>query len=202
MRYRIEPNNQKQDELAEPPTFGRFLWKFRGHWFTAMSGGLSVPLTFAAIYFQNAPLRVLLGLLAVTCLLQACYQVWRDSVSELQVKIAGLDSDIEILKHRDYDEEHKRLAQQKLGQLREISLDLICLLLHHGKIEQEDLRKHCQHDPEFNEAIQRARELDLIRNSMEPIPGRAGLQYFWKVNPAFEIVLQDVLGKRRAVFFR
>ena len=71
------------------PTFGGFLRKFGARWFTRMSGGASVPLTAAAIYFSGAPLKFLFAFLAASCLLAACYQVWRDSVGELQAKIAG-----------------------------------------------------------------------------------------------------------------
>lgn len=89
------------------------------------------------------------------------------------------------MKRKDHDEEHKRLAEQKVRQLQEGSLDLL-FLLHHGKTEAEDLRKHCLHDPIFNESAQRAGEQDLLRGTMAPIPGRAGLQYFWEINPMFE----------------
>src|ERR1700719_5146651 len=103
-----------------------------------MSGGASVPLTAAAIYFRSAPLRVLFVLLAASCLLFACYEVWRDSVVELRANIAQQNSEIERLQHRDYDKEHQRLAEQKLAQLQDYSLDLIHFLLHHGKTEAED----------------------------------------------------------------
>ena len=92
--------------------------------------------------------------------------------------------------------------EQKLANLREISVDLLNFLLHHGKTEAEDLRRHCMHDPEFNDAIQRARDRDLVKGTMAPIPGRAGVQYFWEINPAFESALQDLIGGRQAVFFR
>jgi hypothetical protein len=103
---------------------------------------------------------------------------------------------------RDYDEEHRRLAQEKLGRLTEEATDAVYFLLHHGEMEHEQLRKHCWHDPIFNDAIQRARGEGLLLDRQTGNAGRSNLQYFWKVNPKFESVLQELLGKRQPRFFR
>ena len=188
--------------MAESPSVGRFLRRFGEGWLTRMSGGASVPLTAAAIYFSSSPLKAGFAVLAVVSLLTACYRVWLDSVTELQRKVVELDSEIEKLKRGDYAEEHKRLAEQKLRHLEEGSLDLLYFLLHHGKTESEELRKHCLHDPIFNESVQRACEQDLVKGSTATIPGRSGVQYFWEITPAFEAVLRDLIGRRQSVYFR
>jgi hypothetical protein len=69
--------------MTKSPTFGRFLRSFGARWLTMMSGGASVPLTAAAIYFSSPPLKLLFLLLAAFCLLAACYQGWRDVMNEL-----------------------------------------------------------------------------------------------------------------------
>jgi hypothetical protein len=79
---------------------------------------------------------------------------------------------------------------------------LLYFLLHHGKTEAQELRKHCLHDPTFDESVQRAGKQDLLRGTMAPIPGRAGLPYFWEINPMFETVLRDLVGVRQPHFFR
>ncbi len=184
------------------PTFSTFLRAFGKHWFTAMSGGASVPLAAFAIYLSKPPLKLLFAVLAVGCLVYSCFRVWHDSVNELMETISGQSAEIERLKHRDYDEEHRRLAERKLGALSELGKDLIWFLLHHDRTESDELRRRCQHEPEFNDAIQRAREQDLVRPTMAPIVGRPGYQHFWEVNPQFLTVLQDLSGRRNVVYFR
>lgn len=103
---------------------------------------------------------------------------------------------------RDYDEEHRRLAQEKLARLTEEATDAVYFLLHHGEMEHEQLRRHCSQDPIFNDAIQRARGEGLLVDRQTGNAGRSNLQYFWKVNPKFDSVLQELLGKRQPRFFR
>jgi hypothetical protein len=166
-----------------------------------MSGAASVPLVFCAIYFPNVPLKVLFIVLAVFSVVGACYQVWRDSVSKLQAAVAARDAEIERLKHRDYDEEHKRLAESKVNVLSEMSKDLVCFLLHYGENEADELRKRCRHEPEFNDAVQRAREAGLVVDRQTGNAGQSTLRYFWKINPEFKVVLQDLLGRRKTTYF-
>jgi cytidylate kinase len=88
-----------------------------------MSGAASVPLAVCAIYFPNAPLKVLFCFLAAFSVVWACYRVWRDSVRTLLTSIETRDAEIEKLNHklnhRDYDEEHRRLAELKVNALTE-----------------------------------------------------------------------------------
>jgi hypothetical protein len=101
-----------------------------------------------------------------------------------------------------YDEQHRRLAQEKLGRLTDESTDAVYFLLHHGETELEELRKHCWQDTIFNDAVQGARREGLLTDRQEGNPGRASVKYFWKVNPKFESVVQELLGKRQPRFFR
>lgn len=121
-----------------------------------MSGGASVPLAALAIYFHNAPLKILFACLTAFGVVGACYQVWRDSVRGLQATIETREAEIEKLKHRPYDEEHRRLVESKISGLSEMSKDLIFFLLHYGETENSDLWKRCRHTPELNDAVQRA----------------------------------------------
>jgi hypothetical protein len=166
-----------------------------------MSGAFSVPLTFAAIYLQKAPLKLGFACLAALGVVGACYQVWRDSVIALQAEIATRDGEIERLKHRPYDDEHRRLAERKVNALTDAGKDLVYFLLHHGEIESNELERHCQNPTYYNEAIQRPREGGLVIATARPIAGRSSVHYFWSINPEFRPVLQDLLGKRVARYF-
>lgn len=122
---------------------------------------------------------------------------WRD-LAQLETAKSAKD----LPEHRPYDEEHRRLAERKVNNLPEASKDLVYFLLHHGKTEAEELRRHCIHDPDFNDAVQRAREAGLVMHSHTGETSRPSVLYFWEVNPKFETVLRDLLGKREVRFFR
>jgi hypothetical protein len=123
-------------------------------------------------------------------------------VSALNATIAARDAEIERLRHRPYDEEHRRLAELKVNALTEASKDLVYFLLHQGITEADELEKRCQHSPEYNNSLQHARREGLIVDTQMGNPGRSSVRYFWEVNPRFETVLQDLLGKRAAHYFR
>jgi hypothetical protein len=125
-----------------------------------------------------------------------------ESISESPREVRLVADKAEEKPPRDYDEEHRRLAQEKLSRLNEEATDAVYFLLHHGEMELEELRKHCWQDPIFNDAVQRARREGLLIDRQSGNPGRSSVQYFWKVNPKFESVLQELLGKRQPRFFR
>ena len=54
--------------------FGEALWK---HWFTAMSGGLSVPLTVASFWVEGYVSKVLFVVTAFLCVWAAAYSAWK-----------------------------------------------------------------------------------------------------------------------------
>ena len=116
-------------------------------------------------------------------------------------EIASLKAERDLLKHRPYDEEHLRLAEGKVNKLSEVSLDLVWYLLHYGKTEAIELRKHCKHEPEFDDAVQRARDAGLVKDSYTGDMYRPSARFFWEVNPAFEAVLRDLLGNRKTSYF-
>lgn len=180
--------------------FGTFLREFWPNVGALMSGAASVPLAFSAIYLANPPLKVLFACLAVFSVVGACYQVWRDSMRDLQGTIAERDAEIEKLKHRPYDEAHRQLADSKLNAISEASKDAVYFLLHHGKTEAEEFRKKCKHDPEFFPAIERARDAGLLLHIVGEQYRSTGT-HFWEVKPAFNVVLQDLLGKRQTTYF-
>jgi hypothetical protein len=70
--------------------FGSAMWS---HWFTAMSGPLSVPVAAAALWVANDTAKVLLGLTAFSCIWAAAYAVWkaeREKVVDLENKSGPL----------------------------------------------------------------------------------------------------------------
>ncbi len=166
-----------------------------------MSGAASVPLACLAIYFPNAPLKLLFACLAALGVIGACYQVWRDSVSTLQVTIKAQDAEIEKLKHRPYDAEHRRLAERKVNALTDPGKDLVHFLLHHGQMESSELQRHCQNPALYDEAVQRPRNEKLVVGIQREILGRSGVHSFWMINPEFAEVLKDLLGARDSRYF-
>jgi len=211
--------------MPEPDTrFRTYLKAFSADLLTGMSGPLSVPFAALALWVSSASQRVLWGCLALLCAVFSSYRVWRNERARANVElgavrskkdeeigslrstknqeIESLKAERDALKHRPYDDDHRRLAEQKVSKLSEVSKDLVHFLLHHGRTEAEDLRKHCWQDPEFNDAVQRAREAGLVVSSQVGNPARPSVLYFWEVNPEFKAVLQDLLGSREAIFFQ
>jgi len=72
---------------------------------------------------------------------------------------------------------------------------LVRYLLHHGKTEANELAKQCQPSDQFYEAIQQARGLGLVTDTVTGNPARPSTLYFWEVHPSFETVLRDLLSK-------
>ena len=193
----------RRDEHAGPDIrLTTYIRAFFSDWATGMCGPLSVPFAALAVWNTRHTQKVLWGCLAILSLIVASYRVWRNERIAKQKELESLKNEIVLLKHRDYDDEHRRLAETKIGTLSEISKDLVYFLLHHGKQEAEELRKRCLHGPEFNDAVQRARDGGLVLGSQATIPGRFGLQYSWEINPKWEAVLGDLLGKRECRYFR
>jgi hypothetical protein len=159
-----------------------------------ISGRLSLPLQSTASYLRSvAHVKGLAGGVPEAAA--------RDSASALQKTIAERDTEIEKLKHRPYDEEHRRLAEGKVNGLREISKDLVWYLLHYGETETNDLMRRCKHAPEYLDAVQRARETGLVLDIRTGNPGQGTEKYSWKINPEFKVVLQDLLGGRKTTYF-
>src|SRR5258708_1633787 len=73
--------------------FRSFLRAFAGNWFTAMSGGLSVPLAFLSLYVSNGYQRTGWGILAVAGLVTASYGIWSDRVRELALTTRELEAE-------------------------------------------------------------------------------------------------------------
>lgn len=122
--------------------------------------------------------------------------------AKTDIEIESLKAETAALKHRPYDAEHLRLAEGKLNKLSEMSKDLLWYLLHYGKTEADELQnQRCRHSPEFNEAVQRARDAGLVKNSYTGDMYRPSARYFWEINPHFEAVLRDLLGDRKTSYF-
>ena len=187
--------------MTDQLSFWTFLRKFWPNVGARMSGAASVPLTFFATYFPHAPLKILFACLAAFSVARACFLVWRDSMSELQATITARDAEIAKLKHRDYDDEHFRLAERKFNALTDPGKDLVHFLLHRGETEGSELEKRCQQPAYYNEAVQRARIEGLVVFAERPKVGRSGVYYVWSINPEFKAVLQDLVGKREVRHF-
>jgi len=75
------------------PTLKEFLRVLCSDWTSGVSGSLSVPFTFLALYVRNASAQALFAVLAVLALLVAVYRVWANErgklLSELQKNSAA-----------------------------------------------------------------------------------------------------------------
>jgi hypothetical protein len=63
--------------MRESSSFANFCRAFTAEWFTLMSSGISVPLAIAAVYVDNAPLKIGLGITAFICFVFAAYRIWQ-----------------------------------------------------------------------------------------------------------------------------
>ena len=97
----------------------------------------------------------------------------------------------------EFESEHIRLAESKVSKLSQASKGLVIYLLHHGKTELDALAKKCQPPDQFNDAIQQASREGLVKDSVTGNPARPDTLYFWEVNPTFEAVLRDLLGREK-----
>lgn len=102
---------------------------------------------------------------------------------------------LERPQHNEFDLEHRRLAEEKIGKLSQAGKNLVRYLMHHGKTEATELAKQCQPSDQFGEGIQQARGLGLVKDSVTGNPARPGTLYFWEVQPSFETVLRELLEK-------
>jgi hypothetical protein len=75
--------------MQESSSFTNFCRAFTAEWFTLMSSGLSVPLAMAAVYVDNPPLKIGLGLLAIVCFVFASFRIWKSE----RLKVIALKAD-------------------------------------------------------------------------------------------------------------
>lgn len=110
--------------------FWRFLLSFTADWLSAMSGGLSVPLTIAAVFIPGTAYKVALATLAVIALVGSSYRVWRnerrraveaearlDSGAEIQAKLARAELDARR-RASEEEEAHKRWTENAAAEMR------------------------------------------------------------------------------------
>jgi len=71
--------------------FIAFLKSFTGRWFLLMSGPLTVPLGFAAVFVPSAWMRILFGLLTLTCGVFSAYRVWAEQYDEVHTLSRRVD---------------------------------------------------------------------------------------------------------------
>ena len=72
------------------PSIINYFSAIAGNWFSIMSGGLSIPFAFAALYLQDPNIKLLFVILAICCLLIAPYIVWskeRKALIQAQIKL-------------------------------------------------------------------------------------------------------------------
>ena len=136
---------------------------------------------------------------AVLGLFIAQFLAYRELVSASEKEKSTLRQEIARLVVKPYDEQHRKIAEQKLGALDGSSRALVVFLLHRGPTKMDTLRQRCQ-DAEciFSDGLGRAEREDLIERSEQQRPGRAGIDLYFDIKPAFRTVLEDLLGNAAA----
>jgi hypothetical protein len=83
------------------------IWAFakvlRTHWFTAMSGGFSVPFAAAAVFSDQAYQQLIWGTLALGAFGFATFRLWkieRDTVVDLQKRLEKFENKPELTRLR------------------------------------------------------------------------------------------------------
>jgi len=118
-------------------------------------------------------------------------------ISSLKAQVRDRDQEIARLSVRPYDEAHRRSARDKLETHSYIERDLLRFLLQRGETAGALIYQHSQVGDTFcTQALERLTHegLLLVRTDMS----RPTLEQprFWRTNPLFEAVLQDLLYPR------
>ncbi len=104
-----------------------------------------------------------------------------------------LAKQIEELERRPYGADHRILVEGKLRNLTATGKEILLFLLHHGRFENWALGNELRNRPGFDDQLRQLSSEYLLLRTEEPIPGRAGTNLFWHVNPEFVEVLKDLL---------
>jgi hypothetical protein len=166
-------------------SFWEYLKAFGQDWSTRMSGPLSVPLAFVAV-FVSGWTRVGLLLLSAACLIFASFKIWKNQQKE-----------IAKLKVRPYEESQRQLVQGMLAPLGPDERAALRYFVQHGEREQQQIFIDLNlNQPHFTGAFDSVARSGLLDREERPKAGRAGLDLFWWVNPQFIEILKDELFQK------
>jgi hypothetical protein len=113
-------------EPSAEPGLHAFCRAMLRHFFTAMSGPLSVPLAVAALWVENQTAKIILGLTALACVWAAAYWIWKPE----REKVITLEK---------FANERNQQKQQLLDEIAELRTEMVRL-----RIEMEqDLGPRC-----------------------------------------------------------
>jgi hypothetical protein len=90
-----------------------------GNWFSAMSGGLSLPLAIAAFYYPTESVRPYAALLATLCFFAAAFKAWEtehNRAVNAEMRFDAIEADrprLELL----YEDGDARFVQDKSNSL-------------------------------------------------------------------------------------
>ncbi len=118
----------------------------------------------------------------------------KQSNADLKQKIRKLEGENVSLKRRPYNEDQRRLTEEKLRKLNAAERDLLRFLSLLGRTEQDALQANCQDHPNlFGRALDPVERDGLVTKTEERQPGRASILVHWQINPSFEATLKDLL---------
>ena len=107
--------------MTSKPSIKEFWMALTSQWFTAMSGGLSVPLAIMAFFVPNETAKSVLALTATACFIVAAFSVWKSerllviSANKRASLFEAMRPDIELI----FDANDARFVRDKLYSLRD-----------------------------------------------------------------------------------
>jgi hypothetical protein len=143
--------------MAESPSFWSFAKAFRRHWFTLMSGGLSVPFAALSAISDSVSAKLSFAALALLAAGYAAYKIWSD---ERQLLIAA-EARIEVL---EAAADRRAERQRLLGEIGDLRTEMSRFRIEMERPESLN----------FHESVWENRFHDLERRIAEKINEFAG----------------------------
>jgi hypothetical protein len=171
------------------------------HWWSILGGFVLVILDIAerALGVWWLPPAWAKWTMAILGLCVAQFLAYKDLAKATAKEASKMQQQIDQLRIKPYSEEHRRITERKIGTLTDPSRALVIYLLHGGQTKLDALRQRCQDAEDiFSDALGRAEREDLIRRLEQLHVGRAGIDFYFDINPAFRSALEDLLGAATA----
>jgi hypothetical protein len=116
-------------------------------------------------------------------------------ISDKDIEIADLRAQ---MSRRPYDDSQRAAAENRLMQVNVAAKDMLRFLLQFDRVEASRLEAAAGMSTTlYRETLNRTVAARLIEREEVPRPGRAGLDSYWFVQPAFVDVLRDLLFPRQ-----
>ncbi len=176
------------------------LWKETSARYAVLIGFTGNVITFLLPGLHSITLRAIAVGLLIVGFVWANFRVYRRLRSDLADMSKALNnkiSQITKLKIKPYDETQLETVGEKLKNTNCTERDLLRFLLQRGETEGNLISLASQvSQAEWIPAVEKLTQRGLLLMREDTSQRPAYLPRFWRVNPAFEAVLQDLLYPR------